>query len=440
MSKETANKTVIMLIIDAARREKYRLLVHNSIAAQDGCRTLCTIYKLGFAILVISLLIGSNQCHARTISSGGNSRRPVSGGSQHEDLIEGRLDTSQLCGTRQYNRLSGRQVSSNPRDFYGLDNNNNNETRKAFANEDNLLYIVNGDEVEDDQSWPWSIAIYELDPMNGSKDFICSGSLISEKFILTAAHCIQQSRFDILSPKEIFLKIASLRLDDKHSEYYRVEQVFVHPEYAVDRKANDIALLKLLPGQTLPHRARPICLPSQVANRIDFTHQQVTIIGWGRTDAMSGDEPTRLIDVPQSEHTNYNLIGVHEKNPIGSRRSQTNDSLLQAEVRIIGNDQCNRDYSRLDIGWLQIDERFLCASDPNGKSDACQGDSGGPLMWSQQTGPKANANSLIGGSSEKWYQLGLVAFGHGCANAQFPGVYTRISYYIPWILKIVNSH
>jgi secreted trypsin-like serine protease len=118
--------------------------------------------------------------------------------------------------------------------------------------------------------------------------------------------------------------------------------------------------------------------------------------------------------------------------------SQTNDTLLQAHVRVTSTDQCNRDYSRLEISWLNIDEHFLCASDPQGKRDACQGDSGGPLMWNNLYGNN-KINNAASSSQEKWYQLGLVSFGYGCANRQYPGVYTRITYYMPWILKIVNE-
>lgn len=312
--------------------------------------------------------------------------------------MEGRLNDGQVCGTRF---SAGEQQESN-----------------------SLLYIVGGDEVDDDQFWPWSVAVYELDPLNQQRTFICSGSLISAEFVLTAAHCIQQSRFDVLEAGEVFLKIASVRLDDERAHFYRVQSIFVHPDYSVDRKANDIALLRLSAHQRLPARARPICLPSHVANRVDFTDQQVTIIGWGKTSPVQANEPTR--EVVESS------AAAADKDA-DENSSQTNDTLLQAQVRVTNTDQCNRNYSRLEISWLTIDDHFLCASDPQGKRDACQGDSGGPLMWNNQQGLLKSQNL------EKWYQLGLVSFGHGCADSQFPGVYTRISYYMPWILRIVNG-
>lgn len=401
--------------------EKVKIRQRNLILA---------LYVKLLASISISMLISFQLAKSSVLKQ---RQKPVQNSPSYDDLIEGRIDTSQPCGLRHQNDQS---------------------FRDQMAPNGNLYYIVGGDEVEDDQFWPWSTAIYELDPLNGHKEFICSGSLISDHFVLTAAHCIHQSRFDILQPNEIFLKIASVRLDDDQSLFHRVEKVHLHPNYTVGRKANDIALLRISRKQRLPNRARPICLPSQVANRIDFTDQLVTIIGWGQTSAQSGDEPTRLIDLNESDDVDY-----VSSNAFGIGKSLVNETLLQAQVRVTSTDQCNRNYSRLEISWLNIDEHFLCASDPDGRRDACQGDSGGPLMWSRQQQQRDNLQ--MNGSneldyieplteqvsskeqsyrgSEKWYQLGLVSFGHGCANSQFPGVYTRISYYMPWILKTIQA-
>jgi secreted trypsin-like serine protease len=499
-------------------RENREKVIKNSTCQHVGCpsnglatRFVAISFRIGAAfklsawqklrpivsiLIIIIMMSASNQC-ART----GNGKPAL----DDDDLIEGRLDSSRVCGTRYpikaHHRFksklgsgigdgdSNRIYDYNDNELGGREENDGSNNNNEFDSSNNLLYIVGGDEVDDDQLWPWSVAIYELDPLNGQRAFICSGSLISEKYILTAAHCIQQSRFDILTPDEIFLKIASVRLDDERSEFYQVEKIYIHPEYTVNRKTNDIALLKLKHGQRLPYKARPICLPSNVANRIDFTDQQVTIIGWGKTSAMQGNEPSRLIDIisdgagiggkasiehpPQivndTEIADNNAIdddglprparlrrrrrhrseiinssGDNNKNDskaAGARQSngdtsQTNDTLLQAQVKVTSTDQCNRDYSRLEISWLNIDEHFLCASDPQGKRDACQGDSGGPLMWNNLYGSSKMNNAA---SQEKWYQLGLVSFGYGCANRQYPGVYTRIAYYMPWILKIVNE-
>ncbi|WP_407700718.1 trypsin-like serine protease [Streptomyces endophyticus] len=72
----------------------------------------------------------------------------------------------------------------------------------------------------------------------------------------------------------------------------------------------------------------------------------------------------------------------------------------------------------------KIDERVLCAGYKQGGKDACQGDSGGPLMqpiWSPTS------------HKTYFYQIGVVSYGKNCAEANFPGVYSRVTHFIPWI-------
>lgn len=84
--------------------------------------------------------------------------------------------------------------------------------------------------------------------------------------------------------------------------------------------------------------------------------------------------------------------------------------LRAAHVSIVSHQSCSEAYRQISI----ITSGMICASAINPPRDACQGDSGGPLV----------ANG---------YLVGIVSWGEGCANAFYPGVYTRVSQYEDWI-------
>lgn len=89
-------------------------------------------------------------------------------------------------------------------------------------------------------------------------------------------------------------------------------------------------------------------------------------------------------------------------------------SLRKVSLQVIANDKCKTITS---IGE-HITDSMLCAYEVN--KDACQGDSGGPLVI---------------GNHSKMQQIGIVSWGIGCAKPGFPGVYTRLTSYLDWILK-----
>ncbi|MBN3300423.1 PRS29 protease, partial [Amia calva] len=98
------------------------------------------------------------------------------------------------------------------------------------------------------------------------------------------------------------------------------------------------------------------------------------------------------------------------------------NTLQEVKLPILKNTRCQELYD----GRFIIRKDMLCAGDEIGLRDTCQGDSGGPLVCKKKE--KA-------GKEEKWVQAGIVSFGWGCALRQSPGVYTRVSSFIPWIKK-----
>ncbi|KAL7983044.1 hypothetical protein Chor_013695 [Crotalus horridus] len=93
--------------------------------------------------------------------------------------------------------------------------------------------------------------------------------------------------------------------------------------------------------------------------------------------------------------------------------------LKSANVQLMPQSMCKRYYE-----GHRVNENMLCASDSAWKSDSCSGDSGGPLTC------------MYGG---RMLLYGIVSWGDGCAKEGKPGVYTRVSRYIPWIESNMNS-
>lgn len=102
--------------------------------------------------------------------------------------------------------------------------------------------------------------------------------------------------------------------------------------------------------------------------------------------------------------------------------------LQELQLPVIPNTECRELYNKMGKAFSdkQFDNAVLCAGDLDGGKDSCQGDSGGPLMIPQRT-----SGSFI------YYQIGVVSYGIGCARAEVPGVYTRVTQFVDWIREKV---
>jgi secreted trypsin-like serine protease len=87
---------------------------------------------------------------------------------------------------------------------------------------------------------------------------------------------------------------------------------------------------------------------------------------------------------------------------------------MKAQVPLVEDAVCGKAYR--DHGANFVDEAMLCAGLFGvGGVDTCQGDSGGPMVAQTPDGA--------------FVQVGIVSWGYGCAQAQYPGVYTEVSTY-----------
>ena len=184
-----------------------------------------------------------------------------------------------------------------------------------------------------------------------------------------------------------------------------VKRIIVHEDYDPETHANDIALLELaspLAAKTIDMQLTPD--PALEANR------EVTVTGWGNT---------RWVVAQKDDQGHF--IGFMDpitKEPMKPNQFQSPE-LQQVALPLVDVQECASDYKGNVDG--SIDARNLCAGLREGGRDSCQGDSGGPLMAQNASGD--------------WRQVGVVSWGAGCAQAGFPGVYTRVSAFADWIQK-----
>ncbi|XP_062242553.1 ST14 transmembrane serine protease matriptase a [Platichthys flesus] len=233
--------------------------------------------------------------------------------------------------------------------------------------------IVGGQDAEVGE-FPWQISLHV-------KNFghVCGASLISPRWLVTAAHCVQddaRTRYSQPGTWEAYIGLHTQSKTGSPAVKMNLKQVISHPNYNEYTFDNDIALMELASPVTYSDYIKPICLP---APQHDFkVGTEVWITGWGAT-----------------------------------REGGTAASVLQkAQVRMINHTVCD------ELMKGQLTSRMLCAGILTGGVDACQGDSGGPLSFP---------------SDSRMFLAGVVSWGDGCARRNKPGIYSMVTKFRGWI-------
>ncbi|KAI1893666.1 hypothetical protein AGOR_G00126050 [Albula goreensis] len=233
--------------------------------------------------------------------------------------------------------------------------------------------IVGGQNAEEGE-WPWQVSLH----IKGSH--VCGASIINNRWLVTAAHCVQDeviTKYSQPGMWEAYLGLHKQRQMGKFTVQRNLKQIISHPYYNPHTFDNDIALMELDAPVVFNQNIQPICLPS--GSHVFPAGKNVWITGWGAT-----------------------------------REGGYGASVLQkAEVRIINSTKCN------ELMNGQITSRMMCAGVLSGGVDACQGDSGGPL-----SSKESNGRLFLGG---------VVSWGDGCARRNKPGIYTRVTKFRGWI-------
>ncbi|ESO03648.1 hypothetical protein HELRODRAFT_185617 [Helobdella robusta] len=237
-------------------------------------------------------------------------------------------------------------------------------------------FVIGGSEATPNE-FPSQLSLQYLNA-TGAWRHTCGASLLSPKYALTAAHCVDgrtNLKFRVVAGlHKLSLSaqgtIAAIKTFKIHEKYKQGNGTY----------PNDIAILTFATEIKMTDKIKAAVLPADSINK--FVNESCIISGWGRTD--------KTDNLP--------------------------DALQKGTLTVLSNAECQS-----KVGEASIANGHLCVYDRSKKTSACNGDSGGPT-----TCKAAGKDTVVGVAS--W----VIALLGNCKPG-FPSAYTRVSEYLDWI-------
>jgi len=255
-------------------------------------------------------------------------------------------------------------------------------------NKEEVGRIVHGEEVKPgERPYQASIQINYGDRLTDSakSTHFCGGAVLSDRYIITAAHCMKGQ-----VAKNLKVVRGTIDITDRSSPVNRVKRI-IRADYNDITKKNDLTLLEIdldnieNLDRLNHHQVKNISVCPQ---SFDPEGQDCVVSGWGHLKHKGSSVPTILREV---------------------------------SLRVLHADTCAKMLNRYP--WDPKDSTMLCAGGED--KDACQGDSGGPMVCKMEDGSECLA--------------GVVSWGVGCATEGVPGVYTNLRNYLRWINDSISE-
>ncbi|GIY37130.1 clotting factor B [Caerostris extrusa] len=274
----------------------------------------------------------------------------------------------------------------------------------------------------------------------------------------TTAHCFDGRS---LNPQDFIIEIGGTDITII-GRRHQIQEIRLHENYIPRYHYNDIAIIRLV--QPVGNASEAVCILE------DDNLQEgnsVTGIGWGQMTLLSrkNNQPKAFKNnnnnnnKPASLYLFFKTLEEYYLNIYAGGRKP---NILQVAERIpfVESRACNEKYQKISNAAFPngITEDFICAGREDGGLDAClvlifdipilsnasleelvyriylptcrceddnEGDSGGPLLFEF--------------ARDYFVLVGIVSFGYKCAEPNFPGVYTRVSSYLPWITQYIKN-
>lgn len=236
--------------------------------------------------------------------------------------------------------------------------------------------IVNGEDARLGE-FPSMAALGVIDFETKKKTFVCGGTILNERYVLTTAHCLVRQ----IDRRIEFVRIGAANLTSDEGKDYTIEDYIVNLNYNIRTKFNDIALIRLKEPIQVSNVSQFSCLPKSPEN----PEEKMLAIGWGKTDPRG-------------------LLG--------------SELLQKLPMEPYDNKRCGDNLGKT-LSFSQ-----MCAYDPQRNGDTCQGDSGGPLLYQYY-------------ENEVTTILGITSYGQGCGI--YPGVYTKVYFFLNWIMGNIRE-